>query len=207
MPDNSVEREVAGEGVDSRAASVVKAVLPDGRTVACERYEALVPQDAFVVNKAVEEACLACPTYSKSHSCPPYSPSIGDYTRGLGRARVIFLRLPVSEFTGETPLKRATAASHAAMELLRRELFDALEHSEDDRIRIAGAGRCTGCERCSRELGGEACVKPEALLYSLESMGVNVVELVRDVFGISLEWSEDDVDVIMMGAVGAVFYD
>lgn len=51
------------------------------------------------------------------------------------------------------------------------------------------AGSCELCEHCTR-LEGRPCIHPEQLMHSIESIGGDVVQLVRELFGIQMSWSD-----------------
>jgi predicted metal-binding protein len=51
------------------------------------------------------------------------------------------------------------------------------------------AGSCAICKECTRPKGTE-CRYPEKMRYSIESLGGNVVQLMKDELGIEMKWAE-----------------
>ena len=45
------------------------------------------------------------------------------------------------------------------------------------------------------------------MIYSLESLGVNVMELATTAFGFELDWVENEAGPGVVSAIGAIFYD
>jgi predicted metal-binding protein len=81
-----------------------------------------------------------------------------------------------------------------------------LDHYRNEGKVVAGSGPCLACERCSLETGESACSQPEKKIYSLESLGVNVVGLLKKVFSIDLEWDSEEEKAPTACSVGAVFF-
>jgi len=70
---------------------------------------------------------------------------------------------------------------------------------------IAGSGACQACDICAVEHGRQNCRKPREKIYSLESLGVNVISLVKRCLDINLDWSGHEHTADFVSAVGAVF--
>jgi hypothetical protein len=71
---------------------------------------------------------------------------------------------------------------------------------------IAGSGPCLACGECALSAGSDRCEKPEQRIYSLESLGINVVGLLKRYLDMELGWSTDGQHADFVCAVGAVFY-
>ncbi len=67
-----------------------------------------------------------------------------------------------------------------------------------------GSGPCRFCAECAAEKGKGECLFPDKRIYSLESLGVNVVALVRESMGFDLDWSGTADASGYVSAVGAV---
>ena len=147
----------------------------------------------------MRDACETCFLHGKNFACPPYSSFFPDWVKGSHTAKVIFLRFPADAFDGESPEGRANACNREARLLLSREL---LEYQKKG-YKVAGAGPCRSCEICGAAQSEEECRAPVKRIYSLESMGVNVVELTKRAFDIDLDWEGEE--GAMIGAVGCVF--
>ncbi|HWQ77693.1 MAG TPA: DUF2284 domain-containing protein, partial [Anaerovoracaceae bacterium] len=51
------------------------------------------------------------------------------------------------------------------------------------------AGDCHLCGKCTRS-AGEACLHPDKMRYSIESLGGNLVKTTEELLGIELKWVE-----------------
>jgi predicted metal-binding protein len=71
---------------------------------------------------------------------------------------------------------------------------------------IAGSGPCLACERCCLEEGSEACRNPAERTYSLESLGVDAIGLLKRFFDLDLEWNTAEKSATFVCAVGAAFF-
>ncbi len=180
----------------------VERTLPEGVTLRCRRYSCSVPVSDLVVQPAVRDACSACPQYGRQFSCPPHSPVLTDYVGDATHARVVCLRLPLDHLDAPDPALRQRLGVYQGQRLLADEILAARVQGHG----IAGCGACPSCPTCSAAEGEAACRLPEQRIYSLESLGVNVVELLRHCFAIDLEWGGPDAEVSAVHAVGAVFH-
>lgn len=172
-----------------------------GATIYYERHETHLPLPGFDHGKKYKALCEACPRHGKNLACPPYSPGFLDYVENAKIGRVICLRLPTEQFQELIPEERYSACFRKARNLLMVEL---LEHRKQG-YTVLGSGTCLACERCAVEDGDEECKKPEKRIYSLESLGVNVITLTQKCFDIDLEWSGGDELADFVCALGAVF--
>lgn len=182
-------------------AEVVEDVSDSGSTIYYERYESLVPVADFDFGEKYKLACEGCPRYGKNLSCPPHSPTFDHYINGARIAKVLCLRLPTVYFDHLIAEERYRSCFRRARSVLVREL---LKHREEGYV-VAGSGACLVCEQCVVETGDEHCKRPKEKIYSLESLGVNVIALVNTSFHIDLEWSADEQTADFVCAVGAVF--
>jgi len=170
---------------------------------ACERREAVQPVAAFVHGPEVREACGACPHVGRNLACPPHSPSFREAVGGAVSARVILVRAPLASLAALPPGEGAREGFRRARRLLVAELL-----AERARGRtVLGSGPCLACDPCAARAGSLSCARPEERLYSLESTGVDVLELVRACFGLELEWAREGRQPDFVSAVGAVFED
>jgi predicted metal-binding protein len=146
--------------------------------------------------------CNACPNFNRNLACPPFSPVFADYIAPARMARVICLRLPLSQFQEHSAEERARAAFRLGSDRLAGLLLEARAQG----YTVAGSGECRGCDTCAAAAGDPTCIQPERRIYSLESMGVQVAALVRTALGIDLEWVAGGRTARTISAVGAVFY-
>lgn len=172
-----------------------------GRSIAYERYRRSMPISAFEHSDRFKAFCEGCPKQGKSLSCPPHSPSLTDHIGTAGRAVVVCIRLPQAHFSALPPQDRY----HACFKQASRLLVAELQRYRQEGRPIAGSGPCLGCERCSMEEGIEICRNPDERTYSLESLGVNVVGLLKASFDMELEWNTAEKNSEHISAVGAAF--
>ena len=180
----------------------VERALPEGITLRSRRYSRSVPLSDLVVQPGIRDACTACPQYGRQFSCPPHSPILADHVGDASHATVVCLRLSLDHLDEPDPALRQRLGFYQGQRLLADELLAARARGQP----IAGCGACPSCSACAAADGGDACRLPEQRIYSLESLGVNVVELLRHCFAIDLEWGGPTVDVISVHVVGAVFH-
>lgn len=173
-----------------------------GVTFFYERYETELIFSDFVQDKKYKTACESCRKYGKNLACPPFSPTFEDYLGGFRKAKVICIRLPQEYFSHIAPEERYRACSRKARELLGNELLQFRRRG----MKIAGSGPCLACEECSVEAGDQICRKPRERIFSLESLGVNLISLAKEHLHIDLEWSTGDHLANFVCAIGASFF-
>ena len=173
-----------------------------GKEIFYERYEQDLPISEFDHSPKYKAACGECPRLGRNLACPPFSPIFADYIDGAQSAKIICVRLPM-EYYANVPLEnRYRSCFRKAASILVDEL---LAHRKKGRL-VLGSGACLTCEQCSAEIGIEHCKEPPKQIYSLESLGVNVIGLVNTCFAIDLEWSADEHTAQFVCAIGAVFF-
>jgi len=171
-----------------------------GATVYYERHETALTLSGFDHGKEYKALCEACPKHGKNLSCPPYSPRFQNYVGNAKMGRVICVRFPTEHFHQSIPEERYRSCFRKARSLLVAELLDYRRQGHT----VVGSGACLACEECAVEAGDEECKKPEKRIYSLESLGVNVITLTQKCFNIDLEWSGGDHLADFVCALGAV---
>jgi len=167
-----------------------------------ERHECEVVVAEIEHGNKYKFLCEACPKYGKNLACPPYSPSFLQYIKDAKKAEVICLRLPTEYFTHPIAEERYRACFRMAKNLLTGEL---LKYRREGYF-VAGSGTCVACERCIVEDGDQKCKRPGERIYSLESLGINVISFVKKCFNIDLDWNSDVYTADFVSAVGAVFF-
>ncbi|SCY06758.1 DUF2284 domain-containing protein [Desulfoluna spongiiphila] len=195
-------RELLTSAGDDASMAVCEAVDTSGEILYYERFEAVVPLSAIDHHSKYKTACEACRQYGTNLACPPFSPAFLQYTAGKKTARIICLRLPLEYFSGELLQDRY----RLCFKKVRGFLVEELSASRDEGYTIAGAGPCMACDRCVAEEGITECAKPDQRIFSLESLGVNLMDLARRCFGIDLEWSNESHTAHFVCAMGAVFF-
>ncbi len=174
---------------------------PAGHSLFYERYEVLIAVAEFSYSRSNREFCRDCDMHGRNLACPPYSPIFTDFIGQAREALVICIRVPSDR--SEHPLleDRYEICYREASDLLVNELLSYRRMG----YAVAGAGACTGCERCAALTQDKTCTNPARRIYSLESMGVNVVDLARRCFNLDLEWSSESHIADFISTLGAVF--
>jgi predicted metal-binding protein len=168
-----------------------------------ERYERLIPTLEVDQGDHYKLGCEACKKHGKNLACPPFSPALRQYAGNANTAKVVCLRLPL-EYFNHLPFEERYRECFRKVKSL---LVEILLANRSKGLQVAGSGPCQACEECSAESGSSDCRNPDNLIYSLESLGVNVVGLVQTSLNLDLEWSVDGNFADYVCAVGAVFLD
>lgn len=150
--------------------------------------------EGFVDVPLFAACCEKCPGYGKKWACPPYDFDPGEiffrYSSILLFARKVVL---TEEERGEgasgAELKaRYDAILRPVKDALLSDLL-ALEAATPGSLAL-GAGGCDICGECTRAYG-KACVHPEKMRFSVESLGGNVLKALEVFFGEKAEWAEN----------------
>jgi predicted metal-binding protein len=184
-------------------SDVLEHIDSNGFSYLIERFERLVSVGDLEYRRENKIGCEACPRYARGNlACPPYSPYFSDYIGESGEARVVCYRVHlehVREFPGEPKYR-------TAHKLVRGLLVEKLYDYRKQGYIIAGAGPCLACKECVVETGEEICRAPSKLIYSLESLGINLISLSEHVLGFRLQWGGGESDAEHVAAIGAAFY-
>ncbi len=138
--------------------------------------------------------CLECPMYQKKWSCPPFDFNEEKYLRNYGYADILLLKINYSDTLRNLPVedqkKIGTLIIKKEKLKFLKKLYD-LE-KEVPNSKILSAGTCDLCEGmpCARVLS-KPCRHPDLMRHSLESLGIDVVKLLDDVFKEDIKWSSD----------------
>jgi len=193
---------VANKITDNIKTSVLKHTDTKGTEYYIEHFETCLQVSEIDASGKYKVACEPCRKYGKNLACPPYSPTLKAYIKDSRKAEIICYRIHIEQFPAIIMEDRYRGAFNKVREMLTDEL---LRYRKKGHI-IAGSGTCLVCEQCTVDLGKKRCKHPSKRIYSLESMGVNVVSLTEKAFGFKLEWSGCDSAADFVSAVGAVFY-
>ena len=196
-------KEQAGARADGDVtAAVIEHSAGDGTVYYAERFQRTIPATDIDFH-AEPLGCEACPQHGKNLACPPFSPPFPRHIGLKPKADVIGYRVSLDQFPGGTEEERYHAAFREMRGLLVQEL---LEERRRGRV-VAGAGACLACEECAAVRGERECRNPEKMIYSLESMGVNLIALSEKALALRLEWSGSGGAADHVIAIGAVFLD
>ena len=125
-------------------------------------------------------------------TCPPYDMAAADYWAGFD---TVLLRGMQFHFTPAMLERRFDPEELAEY---TRELTAAHARRMDEHLRalypgaaVLTTGGCTLCEECTRPMG-RPCRHPQAVGYSLESLGCDVGAAARGELGWELLWPRRD---------------
>ncbi len=129
--------------------------------------------------------CSRCKNYGRFWSCPPHSIDILEYLQRFQYAYVIGIKVPLDQSLAKD---EALAYYHKQKIKLNESLQQLQSRLTDAKVLVAG--ECWYCKECSREKN-QACVSPEKLSYSLESLGIKISALIEQEFNDKLQWQKD----------------
>jgi len=188
--------------LDQIKTEVLEYTDEEGAEYYIERFENTLQVSEIDCSEKYKVGCEPCKKYGKNLACPPYSPTLLEYAKDCRNAKIICFRIPLEQFPQIITEERYRTAFRKVRGLLTDEL---LRYRKKGNI-VAGSGTCLVCEQCAIELGDTKCKHPSKRIYSLESLGVNVVSLTEKAFSFKLEWSGYDSAADFVSAIGAVFY-
>lgn len=146
----------------------------------------------FYDEKMSSELCKSCENYGAKWSCPPFE-TPPEYSK-FSEVRLM--------------LRRVAATGTIA------DAYDAERAGFDAEIlaaesELGGMGMFAGsriiCGKCVR-VRGRACLHPDKMRTSLEAVGFDVSKIVREIFGVGIEWGGDSRRPRFATLLGAVFY-
>ncbi len=181
--------------------SAGKAAVLDGVACDFQRFERQMPYGVIKTSPEVLASCEDCNGYDKNYACPPHSPRLEEYVGNCTEVLVISVKLLLAPFSGDTPQARYHNCFDGARELLLKELYKWREKGK----LVGGSGPCIGCGNCTLPDGEKECCTPKKRVFSLEAMGVNVIDLLQDAFEQELEWAGEGGEQVSISAIGAVF--
>lgn len=138
-----------------------------------------------------EAGCQGCPNLGRFWTCPPYDFAAVDYWARFDRIALQGLQF---HFTPER-LERRFQPDELAEYCRRFMSRQSRRMAEHLAARYPGAdilttGGCSLCLSCTRP-AGLPCRHPEAVGYSLESLGCDVAAAARAELGWELLWAAD----------------
>lgn len=152
----------------------------------CEYY--LGTKEEIIFSDRVWAICKQdCERYGHCWTCPPYCGTIEHWISDAQRYRHFCLFSTVTE-TADAWDKEANLRVKRRHDDLTLQIRDELKKSFTD-FKVLSTG-CTECEVCT--CPGEPCRHPDRRLYSMESHGIIVMEML-DKIGICSSYSNDTV--------------
>ena len=138
--------------------------------------------------------CAQCPSYGKVWSCPPFDFDPRERSDGFDSVTVFATTITFDEATRHacsTPDEASRVGREAMQEAWQSLLPRLSEMERQSPGSRCFTFRCSLCpEGCTRP-EGYLCRHPDRLRQSLEAVGFDIGAMMRDLFGIELEWSSD----------------
>lgn len=141
--------------------------------------------------------CKECPNFAKYWSCPPYTFDEAIFLKQFKYMHIIGrqFEVPRDDLRNIRDPEAVKAYSTEKQEAMKVMTWKTLLEVENE---VAGAmglipGNCPICEiqgmQCARKLN-QPCRHPSLMRYSLESLGFNVVDLLKYEVGMTIQWGD-----------------
>jgi predicted metal-binding protein len=153
----------------------------------------VINPNQLIVTQKVRDYCIEnkCGKYNKNFMCPPYTGDINSFKERLKNYRKgIIIGVKDKILKDDRKEKAYESADKLHKIMLDAELM-AKKLGFDNGTALIG-GNCRICRVCAVELGLKNCLYPEKARPSLEAMGIDVIETLRNI-GITLEFRQDEV--------------
>ncbi len=150
-----------------------------------------------------------CKCFGINGGCPPYSPifqslfprykNLFIYYLGIEKETLKFIMDNMSNWT-------ALKVTNKILGYMSLRIGNSLEPN----LKFLSSGACKLCRNgslCNYGRGIKKCKHPEQRRYSLESTGIMVESITKQLFGFKLEWFKKGFLPFMLIQVGAIFCD
>ncbi|MDE6182798.1 MAG: DUF2284 domain-containing protein [Rikenellaceae bacterium] len=145
--------------------------------------------------------CRECPSYGTVWVCPPLC--FDARKRAACYERIMLVG---TKITPCRPMSFAEGEDFVAAERLAIERRLLTLEGRCKGWALAFSGRCLHCaEACTRHTGG-VCRHPEMVRPSLEACGFDIEKTAREIFGVTLKWSKDNMMPDYLFMVSGIFF-
>lgn len=127
---------------------------------------------------------IGCPNFKRKWSCPPNAPSYIEFAKEFNYLTVIILSTQLRQFSY---IENDYLKIKAANVILKSRIDKALRQIISKDLKYISTGSCRLCKSCNYKKG-LPCKHPDIMTYSYEALGVNVQDMVHDVFDYQLLW-------------------
>ena len=163
--------------VSTKSANVVCSIdLTEAKSMQLSKYEEKERFDLLCKD--------GCPNYDKKWSCPPLSPSYSKFVSKYDNIIVVAISTKLDQFSY---IKNDYLKVKAANTIMKSRIDRALRSFISDNCYYISTGSCRMCKPCKRKLN-QPCAHPDKMTYSFEALGINVSEMVNDLFDFELKW-------------------
>jgi len=159
----------------------------------------------------VQSECKACPNYAKYWSCSPYAFDEATFLKQFKYMHIIGrqFEVPQEDIINIREPDAIAAYCKEKFDAIKVMTWKTLLEIEDEVKGSLGLipGNCPICEiqamACARKTG-EPCRNPELMRYSLESLGFDVVDLVKNELEMTIQWPENQRLPTLFSSVAAI---
>ncbi|MBK5243412.1 MAG: hypothetical protein JJE18_00025 [Eubacteriaceae bacterium] len=170
--------------------------LKDKLSFGAKRVEYLM-EEYFNRDKVLGE-CKVCPNFAKYWSCPPYTFDEAIFLKQFKYMHIIgrqfeVPREDIRNIRDPKAIAEYCRENFDAIKVMTWKTLLEIENEVDGSMGLI-PGNCPICETqgmaCARKTN-EPCRNPTLMRYSLESLGFNVVDLVKYEVGMTIEWPQN----------------
>lgn len=125
-----------------------------------------------------------CANYEHKWSCPPFAPCYHEFTEKFENISVCLAFAYLDQFDY---IKNDYLKIKAVHTILKSRMDKALRKLIGKDVYYISCGNCRLCKMCKCKTQGP-CNHPDLMTYSFEALGINLAEMVKDLFDIPLLW-------------------
>lgn len=156
-----------------------------------------------------EGLCRKCPNYGTRWGCPPLTGTWDYKLEDFKTLEITALRIELDDIDGESSTPDMVSEMTDIISDIRREWEPKLLKKEQENCGKAAlfTGMCPHCpgRECARVQWHE-CRHPELVRPSLEALGFDLTAMLRDVFGLEMQWAAGCRPPEYLMLIGGVFY-
>jgi len=140
------------------------------------------------------EACrTGCNLYALNGGCPPFAPDYQTLSKQYAYAMILYFKLSAKDYPRNLPADSQKNRWDFAVAFMSRALLASLVLlAEKLSGYVLSSGHCIGCRTCNFNSGENYCPRPDKRTYSLEAVGVNIVDLMKEYSDSPVIWWNDD---------------
>lgn len=125
-----------------------------------------------------------CPNFEKKWSCPPFAPLYSNFTSKYKKILLIVITTELNQFSY---IKNDYLKIKAANTIMKSRIDRYLRNHISDDTYYISTGSCRMCKPCKCKLY-QPCAHPKTKTFSFEALGIDVSQMINDVFGFELQW-------------------
>lgn len=146
--------------------------------------------------RKTSQACqLGCKLFGKNGGCPPFSPNFANLRERFEFSYVVFIQLRTKYFPQKV-MEGNYYVRWSFVEILQGNLLKKISLNLGNQFDgyLLSSGHCVGCgqkSRCTFSVNNR-CKNPKNRLFSMESTGILVTDLMANNFDLPLFWFNKD---------------